>query len=74
MATHSSPDVEDCATPARSKVIVKIVGNMIELNRPTASAAQPATGPEAIATVRHNNDATAAATASRRGAAIRVSK
>ena len=34
MARHSSPDVELCETPDRSSVMVKIVGNMIELKKP----------------------------------------
>ena len=39
IATHSRPDVALCETPDRSSVIEKIVGNMIELKKPIASAA-----------------------------------
>ena len=38
----SSPEVELCETPDRSSVMAKIVGNMIELKKPIASAAKPA--------------------------------
>src|SRR3546814_19555888 len=61
------PEVEACDTPERSSVMVKMVGNMIELNSPTASAAKPATRPSLSATTRHSADATPAAISSRRG-------
>ena len=38
-ATHSRPEVALRDTPDRSSVIEKIVGNMIELKNPIASAA-----------------------------------
>ncbi len=39
IARHNSPEVELCDTPDLSRVIVKIVGNMIELKKPIESAA-----------------------------------
>ena len=39
IARHRSPDVEFCDTPDRSRVKVKMVGNMIELKKPIESAA-----------------------------------
>jgi hypothetical protein len=36
---NRAPEVALCDTPERSSVIVKIVGNMIELKKPIASAA-----------------------------------
>ena len=39
IATQSRPEVALCETPERSSVMVKMVGNMIELKKPIASAA-----------------------------------
>ena len=42
---HSSPEVAAREALERSRVSVKITGNMIELTSPTASAATPAPAP-----------------------------
>ena len=45
MATHITPDPSAVRAPRPSLARVKMVGNMIELNRPIDSSAQPETAP-----------------------------
>src|SRR5438445_13898126 len=72
MAMHSNPDVAAAEAELRSRVIVKMVGNMIELNSPTAIAQTAAASPTPWVTARHRIAAIAAARASRRVARKRV--
>lgn len=60
------PEVASVAACDRSSVSVKIVGNMIALHKPTASAAQPLATPLDAAKKRHRVAAIAVAIANSR--------
>ncbi len=73
IAMQSSPDVAATGAVERSRVSEKMVGNMIELKTPMASAAVAATGPPLAVTTRHSTSAAVAETASTRCAGARIS-
>ena len=56
MATQMIPDPSAARGPSPSQASVKIVGNMIELNSPTASSDQPDTAPTLLAGYRQQHD------------------
>src|SRR5262244_1069413 len=54
MATHSTPEPSAVRGPRPSEANAKMVGNMIELNRPMASNDQPDTAPTVLADTSSN--------------------
>src|SRR5439155_4151451 len=74
IAVHSRPEVASALADDRSSVIVKITGNMIELNRPIESATNPPDTPPNAATYTHIAQAMAVNVARSFGASNRASK
>src|SRR5262245_45754714 len=73
IAMQSKPDTAGVGAFERASVSVKMVGNMMELKKPTASAAAPPAAPADCATKRQRPNAVAAAMLSSRPALILVS-
>src|ERR1700676_5264801 len=63
MATQITPDPSAARLPRPSLANVKIVGNMMELNRPIASSDQPETNPVVFAEIVNRTMTVAAAQA-----------
>src|SRR3569833_430330 len=72
IAMHSSPDVPAAEAELRSRVSVKIVGNMIELHNPIARAQAAAAVPDPWLTHKHRIAAINAAADNSNVARIRV--
>jgi len=64
IATQIIAEPSAARGPKPSQAKAKMVGNMMEMNRPIASNAQPDTAPVAVADIKRSARTTAAADAS----------